>query len=443
MKKPVVAIVGRPNVGKSTLFNRIIQRREAIVDDQPGITRDRKYVPAEWAGVEFMLLDTGGYVPASKDVFERAIRKQIELALNEAHLIIFVVDVTTGITSIDAEIANILKRSERNIILTVNKVDNEKREFDLYEFYNLGLGEPYPVSAINGRQTGDFLDKVVEYVPKQNGHLPTEDERVRIAVVGRPNVGKSSYVNALLGKSKMIVTEIPGTTRDSIDTEMDYNENKLVLIDTAGLRKSSRVRENVEYFSNVRTQNALRRCDVAVILIDAMDGLTDQDKHIIMTAIDAGKGIVLGVNKWDLVEKDTLSARRFEQEMQTQIRDLNYVPIIFISALTKQRVFRLVETATSVYNERKRKLKTSELNKFLHSAVEEHHPPAHGSKWVKLNYATQVRTEPPLFVFFTNEPKGIHKNYRNYLENRIRDQFGFFGVPIRMSFRRKSKNVRV
>lgn len=437
MKKPIVAIVGRPNVGKSTLFNRIIRRREAIVDDESGVTRDRKYAPADWAGVDFDLLDTGGYVPASDDVFERAIRQQVEIALKEADVVILVTDVTTGVTTVDLEIAVLLLKSQTKVLLVVNKVDNDARELDVSEFYQLGLGEPAAVSAIGGRAIGDFLDRVVELIPHR-AFIEPEKAVMQLAVLGRPNVGKSSFVNAILGHDKMIVTEIPGTTRDAIDTVVHYEGRNMVLIDTAGLRKRSRVNEDIEFFSTVRTANALHRSDIAVVLIDATQRLTDQDKTIIMSAVDQGKGIIVAVNKWDLLEKDTMTARRFEQEMQDDLRDLNYLPILFISALTRQRIFKVLDLALSVHAERDKRLSTAELNRFLVEAVEENHPPAFGTKWVKINYATQVRSAPPVFVFFTNEPLGIKKNYRIYLENKLREQFGFFGVPIKMAFRKKN-----
>ncbi len=438
MNKPVVAILGRPNVGKSTLFNRIIRRREAIVHDVPGVTRDRNYAPADWAGREFQLLDTGGYVPTTEDVFERAIREQIEIALSEAHLIVLVTDVVDGVTPVDEEIAAILRRSGRTVVLAVNKVDNEIREGNIVEFYRLGLGEPHPISAMSGRALGDFLDVIINELPDQQS-IEEEDTAIRLTALGRPNVGKSSFVNAILGQDKMIVTDIAGTTRDAIDTRARYQNKDIILIDTAGLRKRARVHENIEYYSNVRAANALQRADVAIVLVDATQNFADQDKKIIMMAIEQGKGVVVAVNKWDLIEKDTMTARRFELEMQDELRELTYVPILFISALTKQRVYKVVDVALSIYTERQKKVTTGELNRFLADAVEQHHPPAYGTKWVKLNYATQVKTTPPLFVFFTNEPRGIKKNYRNYLENKLREQFGFLGVPIRMSFRKKNK----
>jgi GTP-binding protein len=438
MKKQIVAIVGRPNVGKSTLFNRIIRKREAIVDDSPGVTRDRNYAPAEWSGIEFELLDTGGFVPTSSDVFEQAIRRQIAEAIAESEVIIFVVDITTGITPLDQEIANVLLESGVTVVLGVNKVDNTKREADILEFYSLGLGEPHPISAISGRALGDFLDVVVSSLQQRGAVTDKNPEPLNLAIIGRPNVGKSSYVNAILGQEKLIVTAIPGTTRDAIDTSLRYKKRDIVLIDTAGLRKRSKVRENIEYFSTVRTMHALHRCDVAIVLVDAVEGLTDQDNKIISKTITAGKGVVVGVNKWDLVSKETGTAREFELDFQESNRHLSYVPILFISVKNKQRIFKLLDMSIAVYEERRKIVATSDLNAFLESAVSKHHPPAFGDKWIRLNYVTQLGSEPPLFAFFTNEPRGIRKGYRNYLENQLRLRFGFMGVPLRFSFRKKN-----
>jgi len=438
LKKPVVAILGRPNVGKSTLFNRIIRKREAIVDDAPGVTRDRKYAPADWAGVEFELVDTGGYVPNSDDIFEAAIRRQAKYAIEEARLVVFLVDATTAVTPLDEEIAGLLRHSGVDVILAVNKVDNEAREIDLGEFYRLGLGQPFPISAISGRSIGDFLDAVISFLPKSKLAEDSAEREIHLAVLGKPNVGKSSYVNAILGQDKLIVTNVPGTTRDSIDTKFRYKGKDIILIDTAGLRKRSKVKEAVEYFSTVRSMDALRRCDVSIILLDATEGITDQDKKIVSDAVEEGKGVVLGINKWDLIEKDTDTARRFEQKVREGLREMAFVPIMFISAKTKQRVFQLIEVATSVNSERQRQIQTAELNSFLEASLSKNHPPAYGSKYVKINYVTQTKICPPVFTFFTNEPRGIKRNYRNYLENQLRRSFGFMGVPIRLHFRKKN-----
>lgn len=436
--KKTVAILGRPNVGKSTLFNRIIRKREAIVDDQPGVTRDRKYASAEWAGIEFTLVDTGGFIPNSDDLFETAIRQQVRYAIHEAAVVIFLTDVVSGITPLDTEIASLLLKSGVPVILTVNKVDNAERREDISQFYRLGLGDPYPVSAISGREVGDFLDAVVALLPTKTSSFTEPIERMQLAILGRPNVGKSSLVNAILGQEKLIVTEMPGTTRDSIDTLFRYQKEEIVLIDTAGLRKRARVKENIEYFSTVRTAHVLRRCDVAVVLIDATQSFADQDKKVIAELIENRKGIVIGVNKWDLMDKETNTAREMELEMKHSFRELAYIPILFISAKTKQRVFRLLDVTLSVFNERKRKIKTSELNKFLQDALAKNHPPAYGTKYVKINYVAQTRVAPPVFTFFCNEPRGIKNEYKNYLENQFRMRFGFLGVPIGFRFRKKN-----
>lgn len=435
---PVVAILGRPNVGKSTLFNRIIRKRDAIVDDTSGVTRDRKYQKTDWAGVDFELMDTGGYVPGSNDLFEKVIRQQVELAINEADVIVFLLDVTTGITSLDLDIANTLQRCENPVITVVNKVDNELRENELGEFYKLGLGEPVAISAISGRNIGDFLDILIDTLPQKVNWSESEDECIRLAIIGRPNVGKSSYANAVLGENKLIVTDIPGTTRDAIDTRVRYKNRELLLIDTAGLRKKARVKEQVEYFSTVRTHNAIRKCDIAIVLIDAAESFADQDKKIIHTAVEEGKGVVLGVNKWDLIEKDTRTASVFEKNIRYEIREMSYIPVMFISVERRQRIFRLMDVALSIYDESGKRIPTRELNNLLRESIEKNHPPAYGRKWVKINYMTQTRIHPPGFTFFTNEPEGIRQNYRNYLENQIRTRHGFMGVPIRLHFRKKN-----
>lgn len=438
MSKPIVAIIGRPNVGKSTLYNRIIRRRDAIVDNQPGVTRDRKYAEADWNGINFTLIDTGGYLPDTEDLIHQAVLKQVTHAIAEADVIAFIADVTTGITSIDNEIARILNRSNKRIILAVNKIDNETRELDIGEFYKLGLGDPHPISAISGRSIGDFLDKVVELFPdSQAGIEESEEPEIKIAVVGKPNVGKSSFVNAILGQEKLIVTDIPGTTRDSIDTLFKYYGKKFLLIDTAGLRKRSRVKESVEYFSVVRSFSSIQRCDVAVIIVDAQEGITDQDKKVIEEAVRFKKGIILAVNKWDLIEKDTRTAVEYERQIKDAMPYLKYLPIIFISALTQQRVFKVIEIASSIFQERKKKIKTSELNNFFEPIIKNTPPAAISGKEIKIKYVTQVKTKPPVFAFFCNHPNLIKANYRAFLENKLREQFGFFGIPLTLVFRRK------
>ena len=438
MSNPVLAIIGRPNVGKSTLFNRIIRKRDAIVDDQPGVTRDRKHAESDWNGVHFTVIDTGGYLPDSENLIHQAVLTQVHQAINEADVIILLTDVTEGITALDEEVAKILQRANKPILLVVNKVDNEGREMMLGEFYKLGLGDPIPISAISGRSTGDFLDRVVDLFPHSDvEYKEAEEPEMKIAVVGKPNVGKSSFVNAILGIEKMIVTEIPGTTRDSIDTIFKYYGRNYLLIDTAGLRKRSKVKEAVEYFSSLRSISSIQRCDVAIILIDAAEGIGDQDKTILQEAIRFKKGILLAVNKWDLVEKDANTIVEFESRIHDEIPYLKYIPMLFTSALTRLRVFKAIEIAQSIHEERGKKVSTSELNRFFEMTTRITTPAAVGGKEVKIKYCTQVKTRPPVFAFYCNHPKLIKPNYRMFLENRLREQFGFFGVPLTLIFRSK------
>ena len=437
MPKPVVAIVGRPNVGKSTLFNRLIGRRDAIVHDDPGVTRDRHYADTDWAGKYFSIVDTGGFVPDSSDVFEAAIREQAKISIEEADIVIFVVDAIAGVHPMDGEIAMVLRKAARRVILAVNKVDNDKREIDAAQFYSLGLGDPYPISALGGRRIGDFLDKLTELFPSQDNEEKATD-RLHLAIIGRPNVGKSSLTNAFLGEKRSIVTPIPGTTRDAIDAAILFQKKEIVLIDTAGLRRRSKIKENVEYFSTLRTLKGISRSDVALFLLDAEIGLTHQDIDVLNEAAEMKKGIIIGVNKWDLIEKDTNTAHEYEKQIRESVKMFDYIPIVFISALTKQRISKALELCLHVYEERGKHLQTSELNDILQEIIQQTPPPSSPiGKELKINYITQVKSSPPVILFFCNEPKHIPESYRRFLERRIRENFGFEGVPLTLQFRRK------
>lgn len=431
----LVALVGRPNVGKSTLFNRIIGHRQAIVHDLPGVTRDRHYAEAEWSGKRFTLIDTGGFVPASEDVMETAIREQAQIAIEEAQLVMFVVDGEAGVLPADKEIAGILRRAEKRVLLIVNKADSDRKEQGLGEFYALGLGEPFPVSALGGRRVGDLLDAVTQAIP------PTDedagDPRLKIAIIGKPNVGKSSLVNALLQEDRHIVTDIPGTTRDPIDAVLKYYGEELLLIDTAGLRRKSRVKESVELFSAVRTVKSIERCDVAVILLDAQQGLEHQDLHIVETAVEKRKPIVLAVNKWDLIEKDQHTAAVFERALRERLRLYDYLPIVFISAVEKQRIYKLIEIVKQVDAEQRKRVTTSKLNAVMGGEIDAHPPHSRSGREIKIKFVTQVKTQPPVFAFFCNDPRLIDDSYVRFLENRLRAHFGFEGVPIVISLKKK------
>ncbi|MCS7228418.1 MAG: ribosome biogenesis GTPase Der [Candidatus Kryptonium sp.] len=437
MGKNIVAIVGRPNVGKSTLFNRIIGERDAIVDPKSGVTRDRHYGTAEWNGKKFTIIDTGGYVPDSDDIFESAIREQVQIAIDEADVIIFLVDALSGVTPIDIEIAKILRQTKKKVILAVNKIDNEKLEILSSQFYELGLGDPFPISAMHGRKVGDFLDEVVKDFVESNGQEEENKNQIKVAIVGQPNVGKSSFVNAVIGENRIIVTDIPGTTRDSIDTAFKYNDSEFILIDTAGLRKKSKIKESIEFYSAIRALKAIERCDVAVVMLDATCGLERQDLRIIGEAAELKKGIIIAVNKWDLVEKNSNTALEYEHALRERLKVFDYVPIIFISAKTKQRIFKVLDLAKIVYEERNKRIKTSELNKVLFPIVKETPPPAVSGKEIKIKYVTQVKTSPPVFAFFANFPDDIPEHYKRFLENKIRQHFGFVGVPLTIVFKKK------
>lgn len=431
----LIALVGRPNVGKSTLFNRIVGRRDAIVDDKPGVTRDRNYSTAEWAGKTFSVVDTGGYVPQSEDVFETAIREQAQIAIEEADVVLFVVDAATGPLPGDFDLAEILRKREKKVLLVVNKVDGEKKERELADFYRLGLGEPHPVSALVGRRTGDLLDAVTKDFVATISERP--DPRLKLAIIGKPNVGKSSLVNALLQEDRHIVTEIPGTTRDAIDAILRYYGEEILLIDTAGLRRKSKIKESVEFYSTIRTLKSIERCDVAIILVDATQGLEHQDLRIVEDATAHNRAIVLAVNKWDIIEKDDRTARAFEKALKEKLRIFDFIPIIFISALTKQRIYKVIELAKQVNDEQNKRIATSDLNALLGADIKSFPPRSKSGREIKIKYVTQVKSRPPVFAFFCNEPKLIDDNYRRYLQNRIRDHFTFTGVPIVISFKQK------
>lgn len=433
---PLVAIVGRPNVGKSTLFNRLTESRTAIVHDLPGVTRDRIYGFANWNGKDFSVVDTGGFVPRSVDRFEEAIREQATIAIEEADVIVFVVDVTTGITDIDEEIAAALRGSDKPVIVAVNKADNEARRWEASEFYGLGLHELFPISSINGSGTGDLLDAVVAAFPETRA-AEEEDTRIRIAIIGRPNVGKSSLTNALLGQERSIVTEISGTTRDAINSVLKYKGEEIVLVDTAGLRKRSRVTENIEFYSLLRTERAIQEADVAVLLLDATQGLEAQDIRVLKDAEDQKKGLVVAVNKWDLLEKETNTARDYQRNVHNRLKTLEYVPVLFISALTRQRVGKVLETALEVARRRRQRVPTNKLNEVMLDAIHQHTPPTYRNQFVRIKYVTQVRANPPVIAFFCNHPQGIKTPYRRYLENKLREAFDFEGVPLTLVFKKK------
>ena len=433
----IVAIVGRPNVGKSTLFNRLIQRREAIVDSVSGVTRDRNYGKSEWNGKEFSVIDTGGYIRGSDDVFEAEIRKQVELAIDEADVIIFVVDVEEGITPMDDAVAKLLRKVTKPVLLAVNKVDNSMREKDAVEFYNLGLGEYFTFASISGSGTGDLLDALIDAFPVKPE--PTQDEIVlpRFAVVGRPNAGKSSFINALIGKDRYIVTDIAGTTRDSIDTKFDRFGFEFNLVDTAGIRRKTKVKEDLEFYSVMRSVRAIEHSDVCILIIDATRGFEGQDQSIFWLAEKNRKGVVILVNKWDLVEKDTMSTRDYENKIREQLQPFTDVPILFVSALTKQRLLKALEETVKVFENRAQRISTSKFNDYMLKIIENHPPPALKGKYVKIKYCMQLPTPTPQFVFFANLPQYVKEAYKRYLENKIRENWDFSGVPIDIYIREK------
>jgi len=433
----IVAIVGRPNVGKSTLFNRLVQRREAIVDSVSGVTRDRHYGKSDWNGKGFSVIDTGGYAIGSDDIFEEEIRKQVALAIDEADIIVFVVDVEEGITPMDAEVAKLLRKVKKPIFLTVNKVDNAMRDADAVEFYNLGLGDYHTISSINGSGTGDLLDAIAAKMPAPEEVDLEKEELPRFAVVGRPNAGKSSFINALIGEDRNIVTNIAGTTRDSIDTKYNRFGFDFNLVDTAGIRKKSKVKEDLEFYSVMRAVRSIEYSDVIVLVVDATRGFEGQDQNIFWLAEKNRKGVVILINKWDLVEKETNTMRDFEAMVRKQIEPFTDVPIIFISALTKQRIFKAIETAVEVFDKRKNKIPTSKLNDVMLDVIKSYPPPATKGKFVKIKYCMQLPTQTPQFAFFCNLPQYVRDPYKRFIENKLREIYDFSGVPITIYFRQK------
>lgn len=431
----IVAIVGRPNVGKSTFFNRLIQRREAIVDSVSGVTRDRHYGKSDWNGKSFSLIDTGGYVVGSDDIFEAEIDKQVELAIEEADVIIFMVDVTHGITGMDQEVAQLLRRSKKPYFLAVNKVDSANRQQDAVEFYALGVDQYFTISSINGSGTGDLLDAVAKALPEHSEIK--ESELPRFAVVGRPNAGKSSFINALIGEDRFVVTDIAGTTRDSIDTQYNRFGFDFNLVDTAGIRKKSKVKEDLEFYSVMRSVRAIEHCDVVLLVFDATRGFDGQVQNIFWLAQRNNKGVVILANKWDLVEKDNTTTKAMEQYIKKQCEPFVDVPIVFMSALSKQRIFKAIETAVAVYENRSKKVKTSRLNDVMLPIIQTTPPPSIKGKYVKIKFCTQLPTPYPSFAFFANLPQYVKDPYKRFLENKLREHFDFHGVPITVYLRKK------
>lgn len=433
-----LAIVGRPNVGKSTFFNRLLEQRKAIVDDESGVTRDRQYGIAEWNGKSFNVIDTGGFVPASEDIFEREIAKQVKIAVAEANALLFMVDVTTGITDLDEVMADVLRRTTKPVFLVVNKVDNSQRQLDATEFYALGFEHIFFLSSMSGSGTGEVLDAIAELItPEASGDVLTNDALPKFAIMGQPNVGKSSLLNALIGQERTIVSDVAGTTRDTIHTRYNLFQKEFILIDTAGIRRKTKVNEDLEFYSVIRAIKAMDEADICLLLIDAEKGLTAQDLNIFSLAVKKGKGIVIIVNKWDLMEKVTNTARDYEKTLKQKFAPFSDVPILFVSAKEKTRIFKVIEKALEVYENKTRKVPTSKLNDVMLKAIEAHNPPMVRGNLIKIKYITQLPTHVPSFAFFANYPDDLKTPYKNYLENQLRENFNFTGVPIRLFFRKK------
>ena len=440
MSKPIVAIVGRPNVGKSTLFNALAGHRISIVKDTPGVTRDRIYADVTWLNYNFTMIDTGGIEPDSSDIILSSMREQAQIAIDTADVIVFMTDVRQGLVDADSKVADMLRKSKKPVVLCVNKVDNFKsQEMDVYEFYNLGIGDPYPVSAEGKQGLGDLLDKVVELFPEGKG-LEEEDDIPKIAVVGKPNVGKSSLINKILGANRVIVSDIAGTTRDAIDTKVVHDKKEYVFIDTAGLRRHAKVKEEIERYSIIRTVAAVERCDVCVVMIDAQEGITEQDAKIAGIAHDAGRGLIIAVNKWDAIEKNNRTVNEFKKDIAKILPFASYADIIFISALTGQRINRLFESVDKVLENQTLRVATGVLNEILTEAVALQQPPTDKGKRLKIFYMTEVSVKPPTFVLFVNDKKLAHFSYIRYIENRIRDAFGFEGTSLKFIVRERSED---
>lgn len=436
MGKPIVAIVGRPNVGKSTLFNKLAGKRISIVQDTPGVTRDRIYAEAEWLNYNFTIIDTGGIEPERDDIIVKQMRRQANIAIETADVIIFIVDGKEGVTAADAEVSNMLRKSKKPVVLAVNKVDSLKYEENAYEFYNLGIGDPVTISASQGLGLGDMLDMVVENFDRIDAE-DEDDDTIKIAMLGKPNVGKSSLINRLLGEDRVIVSNVPGTTRDAIDSVLETSLGKFILIDTAGLRRKSKIKEEVEKYSAIRTLTAIERADVCILMIDATEGITEQDEKIIGYAHEMKKAIIVIVNKWDLVEKDDKTMDKFKKDLQSNLKFLRYAEYLFISALTGQRTQKVLETAKKCYDNYNKRVGTGILNEVISKAVLMKEPPIVGLKRLKIYYATQVATKPPKFVFFVNDLNARHFSYERYLENQLRNSFDFKGTGIEIEYREK------
>ncbi|MEK6726063.1 MAG: ribosome biogenesis GTPase Der [Deltaproteobacteria bacterium] len=436
--KPIVAIVGRPNVGKSTLFNRISGTRKAIVDDMPGVTRDRNYLDVTWNDHTFTLIDTGGFEPEVKEGLLAQMREQAMLAVEEADLIVFLADGKEGLMPADFEVADLLRRSTKPLVFAVNKIDSQKRMEGLYDFYSLGLPEPIPVSAEHGTGTDDLMDRILSLIPKYSEE-PLSEDVTRLAVIGRPNVGKSSLVNKLLGYERVIVSDVPGTTRDTIDTLLTVDDKRYLLIDTAGIRKKGRVSQKLEKYTVVQALRSMDRCDVVLLMIDALEGVTEQDTKVAGYAHDRGKGCVIVVNKWDLIEKETKTYEKYVDDVRFKLKYLAYAPVISISALTGQRAVKVLEVVDKVSAECSRRMGTGVLNRAFQEMTKGHMPGMYMNRAVKFYYITQTSAKPPTFTLFTNFPEGVHFSYERYLENKLREAFGFEGTPIRLQFRKRGR----